>query len=251
MRYAKYLPAVVAGVAALAPAPAAAAPILGVCAQPDSAATAPTPVVRYDTPGKTAPATRLWLPVIAYNQDGDRFTAPDPARFAAYAASVALEARGRVVAYEVWNEPNDARYWRDPDPREYARVYLAARAAIRRVDPHTPVLVGGLADITGWRSYARAVVRLARPDGLAVHPYVSPVRSTRWALTLGVPVWVTEVGVGRERVTEEERGAYLLRTVRALRRLPVRALFLYSWEDPAWSVDTGAALLGVLRGMTS
>lgn len=254
MRYGKYPYALLAGVLALTgAAPAVAAPILGVCAQPASADTAPTAVVRYDTPGKHPPTSRLWLPVIAYNQDPgvDPHTAPDPDRFAAYAASVALEARGRVVAYEIWNEPNMPRFWRNPDPHAYAQVYLKARAAIRKVDPHTPVLIGGIADITGWRDYARTVIRLTRPDGLALHPYVQPVRSTRHALRLGVPVWVTEVGAGRDNMTDTDRGAYLLRTVRRLRRLPIRALFLYSWEDPAWSVNDGAALAGVLRGMVS
>lgn len=223
--------------------------ILGVCVSLAMAFTAPTPVVRYDA--GTPPENRLWLPVVAYNRDRpeDPFTAPDPDSFARHAADVARNSQGRAVAYEIWNEPNLNFFWRNPDPVAYAKVYVKARAAIKAIDPHATVIAGGIADVNGWETYARTVVRLARPDALAIHPYNRPVASTRRALKLGVPIWVTELGVGRENITEPQRARYLTRTVKALRRLPIRALFVFSWDDVNFGTDTGPANVALLHAL--
>ena len=92
-----------------------------------------------------------------------------------------------ITDYEVWNEPNFGRLWCPrPDPAAYARLYLAARAAIHAVDPKALVLVGGLAAVTKdeagppakmsvgtFLSRATgAVPSLGRAaDAVAVHPY--------------------------------------------------------------------------------
>lgn len=227
--------------------------ILGMCvslALASSVVTAPTPVVRYDA--GTPPQTRLWLPVIAYNRDKpeDPFTAPDPDSFARHAAEVARNSEGRAIAYEIWNEPNLDRFWRSPDPVAYAKVYLKARAAIKAVAPNATVIAGGLADINGWEEYARTVVRLAKPDALAIHPYIYPVKSTKRALKLGVPIWITEVGVGREHITEPQRARYLARTIRNLRRLPIKGLFVFAWDDVNFGTNTGPANIALLHALS-
>ena len=59
-----------------------------------------------------------------------------PSDYAAYAAAVAGRYRGRIAAYEIWNEENSAAFWHPaPDPAAYARLYLAAR---RRFTTATP-----------------------------------------------------------------------------------------------------------------
>lgn len=138
--------------------------------------------------------------------------APRPgavADYAAYAAAVARRYRGLIAAYEVWNEEDSAAFWRpSPSPAAYARLYLAARRAIGRVDPGKPVLLGGLADQGGLAFLARAWQAgglRGKVDGVAVHPYgASPsrvlarVRAYRSVLRFlgagGVPVYVTEYG---------------------------------------------------------
>src|SRR5829696_4943155 len=76
---------------------------------------------------------------------GDRTTMAAPAEYAAVAADLATELKGRNVAYEVWNEPDDTTFWQDgPQPAAYSALLKAAYPAIKRADPAAAVLVGGL-----------------------------------------------------------------------------------------------------------
>jgi hypothetical protein len=50
-----------------------------------------------------------------------------------------------VVDYEVWNAPNHGGDWcPQPDPRAYAELYSATRAAIHAADPEARAVIGGL-----------------------------------------------------------------------------------------------------------
>jgi hypothetical protein len=70
---------------------------------------------------------------------------PDPARYAAAVADLASQLKGRNVAYEVWNEPDETTFWHNgPQPAEYAAMLKAAYPAIKNADPAATVLVGGL-----------------------------------------------------------------------------------------------------------
>ena len=63
-----------------------------------------------------------------------------------FLTAMAARYRGRVRAYEVWNEPNLAREWcgRPPNPAEYARLLKVAYAAIKAGDPDALVISAGL-----------------------------------------------------------------------------------------------------------
>jgi hypothetical protein len=70
---------------------------------------------------------------------------PAPAQYAAVVADLATQLKGRNVAYEVWNEPDEKDFWLNgPQPAEYAALLKAAYPAIKGVDPQAVVLVGGL-----------------------------------------------------------------------------------------------------------
>lgn len=90
-----------------------------------------------------------------------------------------------VNSWEVWNEPNTAKFWPTmPDADEYGRVFRAAATAIRGVDPRATLLIGGLSpQYDGAVSetppvryleqlYANGTAQLA--DAIAVHPYSYP-----------------------------------------------------------------------------
>jgi hypothetical protein len=55
-------------------------------------------------------------------------------------------------------------------------------------------------------------------------------------------VAVTEVGVGKENVTEDYRRRYLQGVVGSLRRMGAWMTVLYSLDDPAWSLPAGLDL---------
>jgi hypothetical protein len=55
--------------------------------------------------------------------------------------------RGRVHAYQIWNEPNLTIEWgrQAPDPAGYTRLLRGAAERIRQADPHARVLMAALA----------------------------------------------------------------------------------------------------------
>lgn len=67
-----------------------------------------------------------------------------------FVSTLATRYRGRIDAYQVWNEPNLAREWggRPPNPGEYTRLLSLAYQAIKAADPHAIVISAGLAPTT-------------------------------------------------------------------------------------------------------
>lgn len=61
--------------------------------------------------------------------------------------AVADRYRGRIAAYQVWNEPNLDREWggRPPSPAEYTELLKTCSLRIREADPNALVLSAGLA----------------------------------------------------------------------------------------------------------
>jgi hypothetical protein len=65
--------------------------------------------------------------------------------------------KGRIRAYEVWNEPNLAREWggRVPDPAGYVQMLEVCYAAIKAADPNAMVISAGLSPTGTWSDAAR------------------------------------------------------------------------------------------------
>lgn len=90
--------------------------------------------------------------IVRLSQDPDRpFWAGNPPdngkHFADFAKAVATRYKGRIAAYQVWNEPNLAREWgfKRPDPAGYARMLKQSYAAIKSADPKATVITAGMA----------------------------------------------------------------------------------------------------------
>jgi hypothetical protein len=71
----------------------------------------------------------------------------DLAEFEQFCGVIADRYKGRVRAYQVWNEPNLAREWgeRRPDPVEYVELLRTCYIAIKSADPQALVISAGLA----------------------------------------------------------------------------------------------------------
>ena len=89
----------------------------------------------------------------------------DPTAIAPFARAAAERYADRgVLAWEIWNEPNVAGFWGPQvDPAAFTRLLRSASDAIRAVDAHATVLLGGLASV---------------PDAAAACP--RRPSSTRW-----------------------------------------------------------------------
>jgi hypothetical protein len=68
----------------------------------------------------------------------------NPQDFADFAGAVAARYKGRVQAYEIWNEQNLSREWgHTPNAAEYMAVLKAAYKAIKAANPNAIVVSGG------------------------------------------------------------------------------------------------------------
>ncbi|MEA2423501.1 MAG: polysaccharide biosynthesis protein PslG, partial [Thermoleophilaceae bacterium] len=216
-----------------------------------------------------------WLPVIDYSalwasSDPSDYHAPPTSNddYAAYAGAFAARyGRGGsfwfahpeldplpVTAYEIWNEPNGAWFWKPaPDAANYADMYIRARERIKAADPEATVVVGGL---VAHASFVEAMYA-ARPelkgnvDAVGWHPYaptvggvIGNVRALRQALERlgdpGVPISLTEIGWPTSGdgspivLPEAARAAALEGTTDALARSDcgIASIVPYTWTTP-------------------
>jgi hypothetical protein len=70
----------------------------------------------------------------------------DLANFFDFCGVIASRYRGKVAAYQVWNEPNLAREWggQTPDAARYVEMLKGCYTAIKRADPGALVISAGL-----------------------------------------------------------------------------------------------------------
>lgn len=70
----------------------------------------------------------------------------DVTRFAEFCGTLAQRYKGRIDAYQVWNEPNLTREWAGhiPSPKGYVRLLAACSTAIRAADPDAIIISAGL-----------------------------------------------------------------------------------------------------------
>jgi hypothetical protein len=70
--------------------------------------------------------------------------------FVSFLTALATRYKGRIGAYQVWNEPNLAREWGNnpPNAQEYTAMLKKAYAAIKEADPNAIVISAGMAPTT-------------------------------------------------------------------------------------------------------
>lgn len=186
-----------------------------------------------------------------------------PDQFGVFTAKVAERYKGRISAYEIWNEPNGSMgYSPTPDPARYTDLLKAAFPRIKAVDPGAVVLGGVLGAVLSWGSWMIDPVTFltrmydagAKPffDALSYHPYnyyskfstgmlqpQSPldqlVRMRKTMLSNGdgaKKIWVTEYGAPTNRVGEATQADFISDMVSTWRELPYGGpLMLYSTRD--------------------
>ena len=90
-----------------------------------------------------------------------------------YEQTVSERYRGKVAAWEVWNEENIDQFWQPhPDVAAYVGLLRTAAAAIKAGDPATTVVMGGVAGLDP--NYLDACLRAGAwqyVDAIAYHPY--------------------------------------------------------------------------------
>jgi hypothetical protein len=159
-----------------------------------------------------------------------------------------------ITDYEIWNEQNSTTFWESQGdaPERFADLYMAARGAIKAVDPAARVVTGGLAlgnppavaDELGFlrRMVSRRPDLRGNVDGVGLHPYqptlpdtyarIASFRQTvDQLLSPSVPIDITEVGWSTTAVSDAQRAGDLAALATQLPQSDCNiARFLpYSW----------------------
>lgn len=192
-------------------------------------------------------------------------TAAEPAdtdSWRRYVRAVATHAKGRVAAYQVWNEANE-RIFFSGTPAALAQLMVVAAEEVRSVDPAAKLVAPsavGLDDRVLWPSrllrQGTANVTAKAVDAIAFHLYhsghppeamIAPVQRLRAAQAAaglgGLPLWNTESGYWmpnvmvdwspderRNMIGEDLAAAYLPRDLILARALGVERFFWYAWD---------------------
>ena len=203
-----------------------------------------------------------------------------PSDYADFLRFVATRYKGKVSAWEVWNEENTQRFWSTgPSAASYVPLLKAAYPAVKAVDPDALVVFGGVSQNDyPFIEAAYAAGAKGYFDVMAVHPYpganppestwysngrVAPnaftgyreVRSSMLAQGDDKPIWLTEFGWSTTTtetwgVTQAQQADYLTRAYRVLESDPyVAAAYWYNLRNNFWDndADTWETQLGLMR----
>lgn len=211
-----------------------------------------------------------------------RFEPRNPAEFADFAGAAALRYRNEITVWEVWNEPNNADFYKPtPDVESYGALLSASYRAIKAADPGATVLSGGLSPAEDDGRHIAPVTFLAGLyrggynrffDAFAIHPYSYPelpdapdtshwntaqkMTSMRAEMARGgdedKSIWITEfgapTGTGDDAVTDPVQARTIEIMLGWARDTPwIAAAFVYSIRDSGIDVAEIEQNFGLLR----
>ncbi|MCB9850711.1 MAG: endo-1,4-beta-xylanase [Phycisphaerales bacterium] len=203
--------------------------------------------------------TSAWSNGVCPQTDEDR------AQFANYVYEMVKRYRGKVGAWEIWNEPNIQPFWSPrPDPELYAKLLIAAYDAAKRADPDCVVVGGGLAGpdaefLAGMYQHGAR----GHFDVFSYHNYGQQLSmETEWPSVAALrsvmaqngdgdkPIWQTENGffTGPVGISEAEQGAWIVRYSIGLLALGIEKTFQLTLHD--WTDDPKTPDLSSYRGIT-
>ncbi|MGH2497145.1 MAG: cellulase family glycosylhydrolase [Ktedonobacteraceae bacterium] len=174
--------------------------------------------------------------------------------FARFAAVAAEHFKADSVVWEIWNEPDNPRFWYPkPDPDSYMTLAKAAIGAMRQADPQATIVGPALVGLEpkyqdAWNFLQRCFV-LGLPtlvDAISVHSYRlgAPESATpdyqrlRTLLTryappekTNLPIICSEWGYSLTWVSEQQQAEYFARLylINLLNNLPLT--IWYNWHD--------------------
>ena len=194
----------------------------------------------------------------------------NPADYADFMSFVANRYRGKVDAWEIWNEQNSATFWSTgPDAAHYARILRAAYPAVKAAAPEAKVVYGGT-----WendyefleRAYAEVPNLGDYFDVLGTHPYSGVSSPDQVALDANgriadwtfagyrelrkvmldhgddKPIWFTELGWSTFDsvwgVSEAVQAEFLTRAYRCAEQDPyVQVAIWYAFRNHPYGAD--------------
>ena len=173
-----------------------------------------------------------------------------------FVREVAARYKGRIAAYEVWNEPDIAMFYTGT-PAQLAALETAAAEVVHHTDPKAlivaPAVSGGRAasQLRFLDDYLAAGGR-RHADVLAYHGYVYPaeeeiraVQSYRELLRShgagDKPLWNTETGTELATVSEADTAAFVSRELILDWALGLGRICIYAYNGSFTGLDTPTA----------
>jgi len=155
-----------------------------------------------------------------------------------YVKKVCSLYKGKVAAWEIWNEENIDPFWEPPDSETYMWLVSHTSSIIRSADPDATIVMGGVAGLGSDFLHECLDAGIADyVDALAYHPYVETISGgilpneslcrnivnlVRTYISMHtdkhLEIWLTELGWPTEPnpvspgVDEHTQACYLLRT---------------------------------------
>lgn len=180
-----------------------------------------------------------------------------------YVRTVATRYRGRIRAYEIWNEPNLPMFWTGGIPKlvELTRI---AHEEIKRIDPAALVVSPSAVEFDKGIAWIRSFLDAggaSAVDVVGFHLYqngkppesmIPKVQQLRDQLKAGgyagKPLWNTETGLfinnhlpapgvswsaewKRERIEPEQAADYVMRAFLISRALGFERYYWYAWDN--------------------
>jgi len=170
-----------------------------------------------------------------------------------YVSIVVSHCKGRVYAYEIWNEPNYKSFFTGSLDQMVALTRVASED-IRRIDPQAIIVSPSATMATAGVDWLSQFLRLGGGqyvDVIGFHFYVAPqppeamlplvqrVRQTMIENGVGdKPIWNTEFSwpAPRPFPSEELAAGYLARAYLVDWAAGVRRLYWYAWDNHAFVV---------------
>ena len=213
----------------------------------------------------------------------DKYPPSDRQTYARFVQEAVCHYRPMGVRnWEIWNEPNQAHWWKPkPDPWAYTDLLRRAYAAIKAEDPNATVVAAGMAPAPDSAdgseinavTFARRMYQSGAKgnfDALAMHPYnypVEPMYPASWnAFSSTTPaihqvmeengdgwkkVWLTEYGAptsGPRAISEGAQAEFLVKAYDQVVKWPwAGPLFYYSYRDQGWDANNTDDNFGLIR----
>ncbi|WP_197040213.1 Ig-like domain-containing protein [Mycobacterium sp. URHB0044] len=200
----------------------------------------------------------------------------DNAQFAAFAGLAAARYKGKVTAWEVWNEPNAVMFWQPgPNAAQYTALLKAAYPAIKAADPDAVVVAAAVGATLDWFGLTVNPVRFVSEmydagaagyfDALSFHPYQYTTPFTQGGIYYDSPltqvnrihdlmvangdgykkIWATEYGEPSSAAGDANQAAYLGDFLRGWRTLSFAGpAFIHTLVDRA-DADPAEASFGL------
>jgi len=166
--------------------------------------------------------------------------------FLNYVEKVVTHCKGRVDAWQIWNEPNWI-FWKGSNKEFYELTRITAEK-IREIDPDAYIIGGGL-----WRSpkfFIRGMNKAGAfkdLDAISFHPYATNPRGSMKLhdnflkymskIKFNGEVWITEVGYPTAglyptSVSMQNLPSFVIKTMTGSTARGARTLFWYQFSDP-------------------